>query len=950
MSADDAIPSLFPAPPEPERRPPPGTDPGPDRGPDGAEPAPAAPGPTPRGAPPDAAKRGTGRKRASRAVDASGVSPMMQQYFRAKKEAGDALLFFRMGDFYELFYDDAKIASRVLGITLTARSKDKDAVPMAGVPVKAYEGYLHTLIREGHRVALCDQVQDPAETKGLVDRRVTRIVTAGTVYEDDLLDRSASNFLLAAAPVGDRWGLAWIDVSTGAFAVSTCPASRLGDEISRLDPREVLVPEARLDGEPQLRETLARVTPAPIVAAPEWTFHLDNAQQLLAGQLGVKTLAGFGLEDDGAYIGAAGAVLHYVRETQRGELPPLSAPRLHDPTRRADLDRATRSCLEILATQREGRREGSLLSVLDETRTAMGARQLREWLVSPLVDPAAIIVRQSAVAELVERREVAADLGRALEQVPDLERIATRLLAGRGSPRDVGGLRAGLLLVPAIKSALEGCDSAPLARASEQIQPMPELRDLLERGLAEHPSATLADGNLIAPGYDASLDELVDLRQHGTSAIARFQAEEIQRTGITSLKVGFNRVFGYYIEITHAQAAHATIPDHYVRKQTLTTAERYITSELKELETKLLSAEERARSLETELFLELRSRAAARGEAIRDLSRALATVDVLLGFATLARERDWVRPTVDDGDVIDVVDGRHPVLECTLPLGVFVPNDVHLDRETARLVLITGPNMAGKSTYIRQVALLVLLAQVGSFVPAGRARIGVVDRIFTRVGAADDLSAGASTFMVEMTETASILNNATDRSLVILDEVGRGTSTWDGLSIAWAISEYLYKAVGARTLFATHYHELVDLAEEFDAVRNVNVAVKEWGDDIRFLHKIVAGGTDRSYGLHVARLAGVPAPVIERARRILADLESRSPDLKPGPSEPAAGATEPDPTQTSLFPRPVTAVMEELARLDPDLVTPLDALLLLRRFHAHLHGREDADGEGEGEG
>ena len=907
----------------------------------GASPEPAPPAePTLAAAPGRVPRAGAARPRPTAAVRAAGnATPMMEQYGQAKREAGDALLFFRMGDFYELFGEDAKIASRALGITLTARSQGEGAVPMAGVPVKAYQGYLQQLIRAGFRVAICDQMEDPALAKGLVDRQVTRIVTAGTVFEDDLLERGASNYLLGLAPQGDRCGLAWLDVSTGAFTVAEVPVARVADEVARLEPAEIVVPESLLeDGERRWLKAqgLTRAGGAALVRGAEWTFQAGNALATLREQLRVQTLAGYGLADDALAVRAAGGVLAYVRETQRGALPAVSGLRLHDPSAAAGLDRATRSCLELLATQREGRREGSLLAVLDRTATAMGARLLREWIVAPLVDPTAIRRRQGAVAELLARRDVHERLARELADLPDLERIATRLLAGRASPRDLGALRAGLAAAPALKELLAACDSAPLAEAASEVRPLPELLDVLRRGLAEHPPLLLNEGGLIAPGWNARLDELRSLRENGAAAIARFQSDEIGRTGIASLKVVFNRVFGYTIEVSNAHAAR--VPADYVRRQTLSSAERYVNPELKALETAILSADEQARGLESELFLELRERAARDGESIRELARALARVDVLCGFATLARDRAWVRPEVDDGELIDIEAGRHPVLEALLPAGAFVPNDIRLDREDARLVLVTGPNMAGKSTYIRQVALLVLLAQVGSFVPAARARVGIVDRIFTRIGSADDLSAGASTFMVEMTETAAILNGATARSLVILDEVGRGTSTWDGLSLAWAISEYLYRAVGARTLFATHYHELIDLAEEFPAVRNVNVAVQERGDDVVFLHRIVAGGTDRSYGLHVARLAGVPAAVIERARRILADLETRSPDLKPRGEAAPAGAPAAEPAQQALFPRAGAAILDEIAALDPDAIAPLDALLLLKQLRDRLAG------------
>jgi len=891
--------------------------------------------------------------RAPAATDSGKTSPMMEQYLRAKAEAPDALLFFRMGDFYELFGEDAKIASRALGITLTSRAKGEGALPMAGVPVKAYEGYLAQLIRQGFRVAICDQMSDPKLAKGIVDRAVTRIVTAGTLYEDDLLDRRTSNWLLAIAPGTSRdaddgatCGLAWLDVSTGDFRAVDVPLSKLADEVARLDPAEILLPESLL-AEPDgpMARRLAGASRAPLVRGAEWTFQAGNALTLVREQLRIATLAGFGFEDTAPCVRAAGAVLAYVRETQRGALPAVSALRRHDPGASAGLDRATRHCLELLATQRDGRREGSLLSVLDRTATAMGARLLREWLIAPLAAPAPIRARQLAVEELLARRDVHVTLLDALGDLPDLERIATRLLAGRASPRDLAALRNGLRLAPALRAALAGCDSAPLAAAGTEIVPLPELLDVLERGLLEQPAPVLHEGGLIARGWNVRLDELVALRENGAAAIARFQSDEIARSGIASLKVQYNRVFGYSIEIGHAHAAK--VPDNYVRKQTLAGAERYVTPELKSLEHSLLTADEQARELEHQLFLALRERAVQDGEALRALARAVARVDVLCSFCTLAAERGWVRPEVDDGDVIDIRDGRHPVLEALLPPGVFVPNDVRLDQDGARLLLVTGPNMAGKSTYIRQVALLVLLAQVGSFVPAASAHVGVVDRIFTRIGSADDLSSGASTFMVEMTETAAILNNASRRSLVLLDEVGRGTSTWDGLSLAWAICEYLVTSASARTLFATHYHELMDLADELPAVRNLHVAVHEQGEDVVFLHRIEPGGTDRSYGLHVARLAGVPRPVIERARKILAGLQARAPDLRPGVGELPAGAAAPTPRQELLVPpgaadprkdSPERAVLDALLAVDTDDMTPLDALLLLRELGERLRG------------
>jgi DNA mismatch repair protein MutS len=599
MSAGDTTPSLFPGAdtPAPRETPRPGAEP------TGA--AARAPAPVTQGVGKTGNKRG-GNGKAAKSPAKGAVSPMMQQYYRAKKDAGDALLFFRMGDFYELFHEDAKVASRVLGITLTARSKGEGAIPMAGVPVKAYEGYVQQLIREGFRVAVCDQVTDPKTTKGLVDRRVTRIVTAGTVFEDDLLERGASNFLLAVSPAGDRCGLAWLDVSTGEFRLADVEACRVVDEISRLDPAEIVLPESLLERPDEglaaaLRDTLGTA----LVAGAEWTFDHGTATDLLTEQLGVTSLAGFGVPGEALGIRAAGGALAYLRETQRGELTPLSSVALYDPGASAGLDRATRATLEVLETQRDRRKEGSLLGVVDRTATAMGARLLRQWLTAPLVDPEAIGRRQAAVAELVDHGAVRDALGDALSDLPDLERSATRLLAGRGSPRDLAAIRTTLRAVPRLREALASCQSEALARTGESLDPVPEVLDLLERSLADPPAPVLAEGGVIAPGWHDELDELRTLRENGAAAIARFQAEEIARSGIDGLKVGYNRVFGYYVEITHAQAAGVTLPDDYVRKQTLTSAERYITPQLKELESSILNAEDRSKTLEARLFAEL---------------------------------------------------------------------------------------------------------------------------------------------------------------------------------------------------------------------------------------------------------------------------------------------------------------------------------------------------------
>jgi DNA mismatch repair protein MutS len=825
------------------------------------------------------------------------TTPMMQQYREAKAQHPGMLLLFRMGDFYELFDADAEVASRVLGLTLTSRDK---SIPMAGFPHHQLEAYLRKLLHAGHRVAVCDQVEDPALAKGLVRREVTRVVTPGTLTEDNLLDPRQANYLAAVAPQGPLVGLAWVDLSTGQFLAADVSWERLSDELGRLAPAECL----RADGSPtSLTDHLRAAAPTMLISGrPDWTFDPLSARAALFAHFGVSTLAGFGFDDQQPCLAAAGALLLYLQETLRSSLAHLTRLRPFRHDRVLFLDEVTRRSLELTRTMRDGGRDGSLLSVIDRTVTPMGSRLLQEWLVAPLAERKAIEDRLDAVAELLDEQALRQELRDILSEAFDLHRLTARVSTGRASPRDLANVGRTLRLLPRIK-AKATARRAPLLRDLEsRLELCPDLREALDAALVDEPPLSPKEGGVIRDGYNAELDELRKIARGGKEWIAQFQAKEITRTGIASLKVGFNRVFGYYIEITHTHVSK--IPADYQRKQTLKNAERYITPDLKEYEEKVLSAEEKINQREHDLFLALRDQVGAQTHRLLQTAEVLATLDVLAAQAELAASRQYCRPELTEELVLEISDGRHPVLDQTLPPGTFVPNDAVLGPEAGQFLLITGPNMAGKSCYIRQVALITLLAQMGSFVPARQAKIGLVDRIFTRVGASDELSRAQSTFMVEMTEAANILNNATGRGLVILDEIGRGTSTYDGVSLAWAITEYLHDTVGCRTLFATHYHELAQLAGKLSGLRNYNVLVREWQDEIIFLHKIAPGSADKSYGIHVAQLAGVPEEVLGRAKEVLAELEShalhaRERPLNPPRRRPGRRAAEAG--QPSLF-------------------------------------------------
>ena len=863
-------------------------------------------------------------------------TPMMVQFQRAKQEAPGALLFFRMGDFFELFGEDAVVAARELGLTLTSRAKGEDALPMAGVPVRSVDAYLMKLVAKGFQVAICDQIQDPRLAKGIVDRAVVRIVTAGTITEEEALEARAPNYLACVHAGETRGALAWVDLSTGRFQTVEVELRGMLDEIARIAPAELLWPPSLRARHPEIADEIEQLLGPRVHERDEWHFDADTCRRALLKQLGVSSLEGFGIEDNSLTLRPAGALVGYLEETQKSACAHVRRLETLQTGSFVLLDRATRACLELVVTQREGRRDGTLIETIDATTTAMGGRLLREWLLAPLRGVEEILERQRGVAEFVDSPFLREEVRELLAKVADIERLMGKVSTARCSPRDLVALASSLAVLPPLTAKLEQVYSRILGQLVESLDPLEDVAERIRQTLVDAPPLALREGGLIRAGVHAELDELRQIAGDVKAAMAQFQAREIERTGMPNLKVGFNSVFGYYLEVPHGQAGRA--PADYVRKQTVKNAERYITPELKDFETKVLQAEERSRDLEFDLFVQLRESVALETGRILDTARCLAVIDVLAALARKAAENHYCAPAIDQGAVIKIVDGRHPVIERITSGDRFVPNDTHLDRDERRIVILTGPNMGGKSTYIRQTALIVLLAQIGSFVPAKEAKIGVVDRIFTRVGAADDLGRGASTFMVEMVEVANILNHATARSLVVLDEVGRGTSTFDGLALAWAIVEHIHASIGCRTLFATHYHHLTELGSRLEGVRNMNVAVR---DEIVFLHKIVEGGTDRSYGIHVARLAGLPAVLLERAREVLKDLEGEAQNLAPrveAPSVARAGGA----VQLGLFASTDSSVESELHALDPDQLTPMQALAELQRLKELLGGKRPA--------
>jgi DNA mismatch repair protein MutS len=848
---------------------------------------------------------------------ASEDTPLMLQWREVKARHPDALVFFRVGDFYELFNEDAVEGSKLLDLTLTSRNNGGSKAPLAGIPAHALENYLRRLVSFGKRVAICDQVEDPALAKGLVRREVTEMVTPGAVFSDALLDSRKNNFLAAVA--GDAAGegsvgLALADLTTGELTARRVEWDALPDVLGIWQPAEVLLPRT------WELFPLPGADKAALTYRGDWLFDPRGATEELCRHFRVANLAGYGFEPQDQWLAAAcGALVQYLAEVQPAGFSGLRPPHVERPGGSMALDEMTRRNLELVETLRGTGPEGTLLSVLDEACTPMGGRLLRKWLLAPLLRPDTIDARLNAVAELFDddgmRRAVRDSLG----GVRDLERLAIKVGAGRATPREMLALAASLSRLPPLLQALEGAHASMLCVHRDNLDPLEDVREAIDHAIDPEAPVSIADGGVIRIGFHGDLDELRSIRDGAVDFIARLQASERETTGIGTLKVGFNRVFGYYLEVTRRESER--VPAHYHRKQTLANAERYYTAELKEWEEKVLGAEERIGALEQRLFAELREMVAREVPRIQRVADHVASLDVLAALAEVAVRRDFVRPHVDDGFALEIRGGRHPVVETMMPREEFIPNDVHLDAD-ARVMILTGPNMAGKSTVLRQIGLIQLLAQVGSFVPARAARVGIVDRIFTRVGASDNLVRGQSTFMVEMNETAAILHAATPRSLVLLDEIGRGTSTWDGLSVATATTEHLHDQVGCKTIFATHYHELTRLDERLDGVVNFSVAVREVGDDIVFLRRLVEGGADRSYGVEVARLAGLPETVVDRARTILAELEAQAA---------ANGRQGPPPdVQLGLFgealPHPA---VERLRVLKVDELTPLQALNLL---------------------
>lgn len=914
------------------------------------------------------------------------LTPMLRQYLEVKERFPGSILFFRLGDFYEMFFEDAKTSARELGLTLTARGKNKNAVPMAGVPHHAAAGYIDRLVDKGFSVAICEQVEDVADAKGIVKRDVTRVVTPGVLLDSDSLDEKAPNYVAAiavgsasqAARAGQEltYGLAYLDVSTGDFQVTELRGrAELLSELNRVEPRELLIPQAEEgdavfaesnaqddDGRPRIsghfeamRAQLEGVFLRPrspkcyaskhllerVAAGPRLADDLASDAYFLKSAAVEKIFArvhDFNFEGGEAVAKAACAVLDYLVETRRGVPANIQAVEPYRARSFLVIDESTKANLELTKTLMGARRSGSLLGVIDKTTTAMGARRLRQWLNYPLVDATRIRNRHDAVEEMLRFPALREDIRNALGEVYDIERLCAKISSGSANARDLRSLLKTLSIIPEVKEVLADCESEFLVALDESLDPCPELRDLIERAIVDDPPIELTEGRLFRAGFHAELDELIDLSEHGKDWLLNYAAEQKQATDISSLKIKYNKVFGYFLEVTKSNLD--LVPEHYIRKQTLANAERYYTPELKEMEEKILSADDKRKTLEYQLFQELRQTVGLEVGALLRTASELANLDVIAGLSELAARLEYTRPTICDEPVIEIDEGRHPVVESTLKDERFVPNSVRMSPER-RLLIITGPNMAGKSTVIRQVALISLLAQMGSFVPAKSARLGLVDKIFSRVGASDNLARGQSTFMVEMTEAAHILNNATDKSLVILDEIGRGTSTFDGLSIAWAVAEYLHDKLQSKTMFATHYHELTELVRTLDGAHNLSIAVKEWNDDIIFLRKLVDGEANRSYGIQVGKLAGLPEPVVARAKQVLENLEGGQfdergvPRAGRQPGKPAPVTARNNPNQLGLFQAPPAldpaqqAALERIQGLNPNTMTPLEALNIL---------------------
>ncbi|WP_091708582.1 DNA mismatch repair protein MutS [Methanolobus vulcani] len=881
----------------------------------------------------------------------SKVTPAMQQYYAAKEEHKDALIFFRMGDFYESFGEDAKTIAKELEITLTTRGKTKDGekMPLAGIPYHAIDNYLPRLIKKGYKVAICEQLEDPKKAKGVVKRGVVRVVTPGTAMDSSMFSDSSNNYLVALYGDKDEFGLSFLDISTGEFLATQLtdeePYDRIVSELARMGPSECIMPPSMLK-DSHLKE---RIKDLKIIIHEfdEDLFDHKIAEKVLLDHFKVSTLEGMGCSELLAAVSSAGAALRYATDTQMRELSQVQTLKTYFDSEFMVLDAITLRNLEIVRNVRGEGNDASLIGVLDETKTPMGRRQLQKWLLKPLISVDSINDRLDAVSWLHDNTLVRFDIRAHLSYVKDMERLVGRVMYGNSNARDLVSLKKSLESVPLLLDSLQGCKDIGLLESTSSklssFAELDELAKLIDSAIVEEPPLSVRDGGMIKPGYNEQLDELFDLSKNGKQWIAKFQQKERERTGIKSLKVGYNKVFGYYLEVTKANISQ--VPDDYIRKQTMTNAERFYTPELKERESAILSADEKMTALEYELLSELNTIIASHSRKLQETAALIGTLDVLANLAEVAANNNYVRPAITPDCRLLIRDGRHPVVENTVP-GGFVPNDTEMDCSENQFQLITGPNMAGKSTYMRQIAMIVIMAQSGSFVPASHASIGIVDRVFTRVGAFDDLASGQSTFMVEMVELANILNNATPKSLVLLDEIGRGTSTYDGYSIAKAVVEYIHNKgrVGVRSLFATHYHQLTEVAASLKRVKNYHIAVKEDGDDLVFLRKIVPGATDRSYGIHVARIAGVPHAVTSRAKEILEDIEDEcmlsEEDRKGSKKKQRSSAKY---TQVILFDQDASygepasdPVVEELKKLDLNSMTPIEALNKLNELKGKL--------------
>ncbi len=862
------------------------------------------------------------------------ATPMIKQYLSIKEQYADAILFYRMGDFYEMFFEDAEVASRILEITLTSRNKkDEFPIPMCGIPYRAVKGYIARLIDSGRKVAICDQIEDPAAAKGLVKRDVVRVITPGMIVDDEFLDEKSDNYVFAVARNNDTAGFSYLDISTGTFRVSQSQdLSAVVDEALRVSPSEALFPESS-KADPFFTAILDALSEKLITFLEDRAFEHQRCRERLLDQFKTLSLEGFGCEHLKAGVQAAGALIFYVRETQKQKIEHLGGIETYSLNNYLIIDDISCRNLEILQNVHTGSKRGTLLGIIDKTVTAMGGRLLKRWLRYPLLEVAEIESRHEAVKEIKDHIQIRKSIRESLTSVYDLQRLGSKISMGYSNAKDLIALKRSINSFPAIWSRLQQL-SSEFFRYDEKLDDIYALADLIEKAIREDAPPTIQEGGIIKTGYNVQLDELITVSRDAKGWLAKLEATEKQTTGINTLKVRFNKVFGYYIEIPKSRSKD--VPPHYVRKQTLVNAERYITDELKSFESKVLGAEEQRAVLEYKIFNQIRQEIVNQNADIQRVAYFLARLDCLVNLAEVADQNNYCRPEMNIDGRILIEDGRHPVVEKMITAERFVPNSIEVDDSENQILVITGPNMAGKSTVLRQIALMVLMAQMGSFVPAGKASICVTDRIFTRVGALDNLSQGQSTFMVEMQETANILHSATRQSLVIMDEIGRGTSTFDGLSIAWAVAEYLhdFKGFGVKTLFATHYHELTELAQKKPRVKNYNIAVKEWNDEIIFLRKLVEGGTNRSYGIQVARLAGIPDQVIRRAKKILYHIENSENGIAGSPVLASGEGVAPEAqVQLNLFRRPEHLVLEKLQKLDISKMTPLEALNCLNELY-----------------